>query len=163
MDMFHRLTISSLSLCLAIAGVHPVTCLGQTKQDKWDKDIENERKKLAKEKDPADRAESLIKIADITLNFMSEAAKANDLVAMNSYVELYRQSVTDARDAMMTSGLDPYKKPRGYKAIETGVRRHLRILQDIGRTLNLEARKPVEGVAAVASKIRDEVLHALFK
>jgi hypothetical protein len=150
-------------LLVAFGGFDPATCLGQTKQDKWERDIENERKKLVKEKDPADRAESLMKIADSALNFMADAATANDLRAMESYVYLYRQTVTDARDAMMKSGLDAYKKPKGYKTIETAVRRQLHILEEIARTLNLEARKPVESVIDVATKVRDEMMKALFK
>ena len=52
---------------MALVAFDPQICQGQTKQDPREKELDNERKKLAKEKDPADRAESLMKIADIDL------------------------------------------------------------------------------------------------
>jgi hypothetical protein len=61
------------------------------------------------------------------------------------------------------SGHDGYKKPKGYQTIETSVRKQIRILQETARRLNLEARKPVEAVIDVASKVREEMLKALFK
>ena len=160
---YRRLGTSIVVLLIALAGFDPALCLGQTKQDTRERDIENERKKLAKEKDPADRAESLMKIADITLTYLSEAASANDVGGVESYTELYRQTLTDARNEMMMSGLDGYKKPKGYQTIETSVRRQLRVLQETARKLNLEARKPIEKVIDTASKVRDEMLKALFK
>ena len=162
--MAHRLLRPGIVvLFIALAGFDPAACLGQAKQDTRERDLENERKKLAKEKDPADRAESLMKIADITLTYLSDAASANDVGGVESYAELYRQTVTDARNEMMLSGLDGYKKPKGYQTIETSVRKQIRILQENARKLNLEARKPVEAVIDTASKVRDEMLKALFK
>jgi hypothetical protein len=158
-----HLGTSVIFLLVVSLAFDPCIYEGQTKQDPREKELDNERKKLAKEKDPADRAESLMKIADITLTYLRDATAANDVRMVESYTELYRRTVTDARNEMMLSGFDPYKKPRGYQTIETGVRRQVRVLQEIARGLNLEARKPVESTIVVVSKFRDEMLKALFK
>src|SRR5262245_26874645 len=95
------------------------SCLAQVKpkEDKRLEQLDNETKKLALTTNPENRAKSLMKIAEITLSYVSEAATANDFAKMRSYVEQYRNAVTDARDAMMRSGHDPHKKSGGYKAV----------------------------------------------
>jgi hypothetical protein len=125
--------------------------------------LQSEQKKLDRTRDPADRAESLMKIAEITLSYVGEAAKANDYLMMQLYLDQYRQAVSDARDTMMNSGFDPYKKPKGYKTVELAIRKHLRVLEDTARTLTLEQRKPVDDVIDTTSKIRDEFLRVLFR
>jgi hypothetical protein len=162
-DMIRRLSPSVIFLLVALVAFDPHICQGQTKPDSRDKELDTERKKLAKEKDPADRAESLMKIADITLTYLRDSATANDAGQVESYTQLYWETVSQARNEMMLSGLNPYKKPKGYQAVETGVRRQTRVLQEIARSLNLQARKPVEAAIEGVSKVRDEMLKALFK
>ena len=163
LQTFCRLSFSLLLVSVASGTLGVTRLLAEEKIDKRQQLMDREWKRLQTEKDPADRAESYMKIADLALAFTSDAARVNDLPRMESYLTVYSESVSKARDGMMTSGLDPYKKSKGYKLIETGVRKQLRIMQDIARTLNLQARKPIEGVIGVASKVRDEVLHALFR
>jgi len=154
----------SIFLILAfVVSLGAVRSQAQTKPDKREAEAENERKKLKTEKDPTVRAESFMKLADIALTYLEESAKAKNKPGVESYVELYRHSVTEARDEMLHSGVDPYKNPKGYKLLETGIRKQLRTMQDIAMPLDLEVREPIDGVITVASKIRDEVLHVLFK
>jgi hypothetical protein len=150
-----------LIVLVGFSGYPPA--IGQAKQDMREQDLQNERRKLEKERDPEDRAESFMKVADIALSYLSEAASTNDAARVESYAELYQQTVTDARDEMMKSGLDPYKKPKGYKTIETAVRKQVLVLRDIALRLNVETRKPVETVMGAAKKVRDEVLKVLFR
>jgi hypothetical protein len=157
-----RLGPTFLILLLA-ASLGPICSQAQAKADRRETEAENERKKLKTEKDPTVRAESYIKLADIALTYLEESAKAKDRSGVESYVELYRHSVTEARDELLRSGVDPYKNPKGYKLIETGIRKQLRTMQDIAMPLDLEVRQPIDGVMTVASKIRDQVLHVLFK
>jgi hypothetical protein len=152
-------------VCLAVSesAVFSGPVQAKSNEDKRARQLESERKKLDRTKDPADRAESLMKIADITLSYFAESAKANDQLMARLYLDQYRSALSDARDTMMNSGLDPYKKPKGYQAVELAIRKHLRILGDTAQTLTLEQRKPVDDVIGTATKIRDEFLHALFR
>jgi hypothetical protein len=151
-------------VCLVVGDPAVLSSLAQItpKEDKRAKQLQSERQKLDRTRDPADRAESLMKIAEIQLSYVGEAAKVKDYSMMRLYLDQYRQAVSDARDTMMASGFDPYKKPKGYKTVELAIRKHLRVLEDTARTLTLEQRKPVEDVIDTASKIRDEFLRALF-
>jgi hypothetical protein len=151
-----------LLACLALCGLAVDSSFAQTDDDKRIKQLENERKKLSSTKDPADRAESLMKIADITLTYVGDAVAANDLGKLRSSVEEYRRSVMDARDTMIASRLDPYKKPKGYQAVELGVRKQVRILEDASRRLRPDDRQPVDEAMDTVSKIRDEFIRILF-
>ena len=150
-----------LSICFLVAAtVFP--SFAQAKTDKRAKEVESERNKLSKLTNPADRARSLIKIATITLSFANDAIAAKDIVGLTSTVDEYQRTMTIARDTMIGSGLDAYKYPDGYQAIELATRSHLRILEDFSRRLSLDERQPLEKVIEMVSKIRDEVVRVLF-
>jgi hypothetical protein len=152
-----------LVLCIVFVEATYEPCFAQTKakEDKRGKQLENEKRKLSTT-NPANRAKALMRIAEITLSYVIDAANANDFPRMQSYVEQYRQAVTDARDAMMKSGLDPHKKSRGYQTVEIALRQQARTLQDIARLLSVDERQPVEEAMDMVSKIREEFVHALF-
>ena len=151
-------------ICFALNHWTIASCLAQAKpkEDKRLKQLDNETRKLTRTTNPENRAKSLMKIAEITLSYVSETATANDFVKMRSYVEQYRKAVTDARDTMMRSGLDPHKKSGGYQAVEIALRKQIRVLQDIARGLTVDERQPVDDTVDLTSKIRDEFVQALF-
>jgi hypothetical protein len=152
----------TLAICFIAGAATVFPSFAQTKDDKRLKQVESERSRLIKLTDPADRARSLIKIATITLTFADDAITAKDLPGLTSSVEEYQRTMTVALDTMMESGLDAYKDPKGYQAIEIATRTHLRILEDFARRLAQEERQPVEVVIERVSKIRSEVVRVLF-
>src|SRR5262249_40949513 len=101
---------------------------GKPNEDKRIKQLANEKRKLAGTTKAESRAKSLMRIAEITLSYVGEAASAKDIPKMQVCVEQYRQAITDARDAMMKSGLDPQKKSGEYMAVEIGLRKQIRVL-----------------------------------
>jgi hypothetical protein len=159
-----RPTIIISLIFLALNHWAIASCLAQVKpkEDKRLKQLDNETRKLTRTTNPENRAKSLMKITEITLSYVSEAANASDFAKMRSYIEQYRKAITDARDTMMRSGLDPHKKSGGYKAVEIALRKQIRALQDIARGLMVDERQTVDDTADLASKIRDEFVHALF-
>lgn len=160
-----KVLVLFVSFCFALGEVTTSSWLlaqGKLKEDKRVKQLEDEKKKIARTTNPERRAKSLMRIAEITLTYVSEAATAGDLPKMQSYVDQYRQAVTDARDTMMKSGLDPHKKSGGYKAVEIALRKQIRNLQDIARLLTVDDREPVDQTIEIVMKIRDEFIQALF-
>lgn len=151
-----------LSVCFLLGAATACPSFAQTKNDKRTKEIESERNKLNKLTNAEDRAKSLIKIATITLTFANDAIAAKDLAGLTTSVEEYELTMTVALDTMMKSGLDAYRNPKGYQAIEIATRSHLRILEDFSRRLPLEERPPVDQVIERVSKIRDEIVRVLF-
>jgi hypothetical protein len=151
-----------LSVCFLLGAATVCPSFAQTKDDKRIKEVESERNKLNKLTNPEDRAKSLLKIATITLTFANDAIAAKDIPGLASSVEEYQRTMTVALETMMRSGLDAYKNPKGYQAIEVATRSHLRILEDFSRRLPLEERPPVDQVIERVSKIRDEIVRVLF-
>jgi hypothetical protein len=124
--------------------------------------LENEKKKLERTKNPEARAESLMRIAEITLTFVSDAANAGEPQRMLDALDQYRRAVRDTRDTMMESGLDPHKKSKGYRVVEMSLRRQLRYLNDIAKNLTVDERQPVEETIRLVSTIREEFIQKLF-
>jgi hypothetical protein len=151
-----------LSMSLVIGSLAVPSSYAEKQGDVRAKQLTEKKNRLVKQKDPEDRAESLMEIAGITLTYVSEAILANDFPKLKSYIEEYRQNVRNARDVMLNSRLDSYKSPKGYKTIELTTRIHLRILADSVRRLSSENRQPVEEAIDEVSKIRSEMLHVLF-
>ena len=151
-------------VCLALGQSTSPVCFAQTEptEDKRATQLANERKKLDRTTNPQNRAESLMKIAEINLSYIKQAAGANDFPKLESYAVQYQKAVSDAHDAMMRSGLDPARKPRGFKNVEIALRKQIRVLQDIGRLLTLEDRKPIEATLELVTQIRADFIQALF-
>ena len=140
----------------------PAGTLAQSRGDQRTKQLENEKKKLERTKDPANRAKSLMRTAEILLTYVNDAANANDPEKLKSAVLQYLQTVKDARDTMMKSGLDPHKTSGGYQAVEIALRKQLRTLQDTSRILSVDERQPVDEAVESIMQIRDEFMRALF-
>jgi hypothetical protein len=157
-----KLTKLILALCFLVGDPMGPPCFAQAKEDKRAKQLENEKRKLDGTNAPANRAKSLMKIAEITLSYMSDAANAGEFSKMNTFVEQYRQTVTDARDTMLKSGLDPHKKSGGYKTVEIALRKQTHNLQDIARLLAVDDRQALEDTINLVVKIREEFIQALF-
>jgi hypothetical protein len=152
------LVVSWVFACLE----SPARTFAQAKADQRTKQLENEKRKLDRTKDPANRAKSLMRTAEILLTYVNDAANDHDPGKLKSTIDQYHQTVKDARDTMMKSGLDPHKKSGGYRAVEIVLRKQLRVLQDISRQLSVDERPPVEETIESIMKIRDEFMSALF-
>jgi hypothetical protein len=154
-------------IALVVSGIFaflesPARTFAQSKGDQRTKQLENEKKKLERTKDPANRAKSLMRTAEILITYVNDAANANDPEKLKSAVAQYLQTVKDARDTMMKSGLDPHKKSGGYQAVEIALRKQLRTLQDTSRMLSVDERQPVDEAIEAIIQIRDEFMRALF-
>jgi hypothetical protein len=159
----HRtIEVLVLSFCLVMGAATVSPSFAQAKNDNRSKQLANEKNRLNKLTDPAERAECLMKIANITLTLTNDAIAANDIASLASSLDEFRRVLTVARDTMIGSGLDAYKKPKGYQAIELATRSHLRILEDFSRRLSPSERQPVDGTIELVSKIHDEIVDVLF-
>jgi hypothetical protein len=131
-------------------------------QDKRVQRLESERNKLSRETDAVGRTKTQIKIADILLTFVSDAAKAGDIEAIEARLDEYTATIRDAYRTMIGTGRNAHQKPKGFKDLEIALRQQARQLGDIGGSLAFDQRAPVERARNEAVEIRDELLEALF-
>jgi hypothetical protein len=131
-------------------------------KDKRIERLQSEKDKLKTQTDPVGRTKTQIKIADLLLTFISDAAMAGDTEVMEIRLEEYITWIQAAHQTMTKTGRDAHKKPGGFKDLEIALRRQVRQLEDIGGILSYDEREPVEKVRDEAAAIRDELLRALF-
>jgi len=76
---------------------------------------------------------------------------------LNEYVDTIR----DAHQGL-TKNRDPRNKPKGFKEFEIALRRQIRMLDDLSKSVGFDQREPVDRAKQEASEIRDDIFKALF-
>jgi hypothetical protein len=134
----------------------------QQAPDKRLLELQKEQDKLKRTTDPVDHAKSDIKISEILISLVSDAARTGDLEMMDKRLGEYTSAIQDAHDTLTKTGRDARKKPHGFKDLEISLRRQINQLKDIGGALTVDDREPVEKARSEATRIRDDLLKALF-
>ena len=134
----------------------------QQPADKRLLDLQREQDKLKRTNDPVDHAKADIKISEILISFVSDAARTGDMEMMEKRLGEYTASIQDAHDTLTKTGRDARKKPHGFKDLEISLRRQINQLKDIGGALTVDERDPVDKARSEAIRIRDDLLKALF-
>ena len=124
--------------------------------------LDREREKLKRTTDAVDRTKIDINISEILLSLVSDAVKSGEPEVLGRRLNEYIDTIQDAHQAIMKTGRDAHRKPKGFKDLEIALRRQIRVLDDIGRGLTFDQREPVEKAKQQASEIRDDLLKALF-
>jgi hypothetical protein len=151
--------ILTLLLVFVVSGF--AAGLGQKEVNRSAERLEAERRRLNALKDPVGRVKSYVKISNLLLD-VATSVKREDGAELGPLVDQYVTAIQSARDTIVNSGRDPTRKPAGYKELEIALRQHTRQLQDIGRMLTIDERKPVEHALSVATSIREELIRLLF-
>ena len=152
--------ISALFFMIATSCAFHTAALQQP--DKRMMELQREKEKLKRATDPIDHAKTDIRISEILVSLTSDAARNGDLETMQQRLVEYTSAIQDAHETLMKTGRDARKKPRGFKDLEISLRRQINQLKDIGGALTVDEREPVEKARAEASRIRDDLLKALF-
>jgi hypothetical protein len=155
-----KYSISALLFMVATSCAFRTAALQQP--DKRMLDLQREKDKLKRATDPVDHAKTDIRISEILLSLTSDAARNGDLETMQQRLGEYTSAIQDAHETLMKTGRDARKKPRGFKDLEISLRRQINQLKDIGGVLTVDDREAVEKARAEASRIRDDLLKALF-
>ena len=158
-------TIGRLFILLIVLATTSCTIRTASLQPQIDKRLERldrEREKLRRTTDGVDRTKLDINISEILLSLVSDAVKSGEPEVLGRRLDEYVDTIEDAHQAMMKTGRDAHRKPKGFKDLEISLRRQIRILDDIGRGLTFDQREPVDKARKQASDIRDDLLKALF-
>jgi len=157
-------TIGRLFILLIVLATTSCTIRTASLQqiDKRLERLDRERDKLKRTTDAVDRTKIDINISEILLSLVSDAVKSGEPEVLGRRLDEYVDAIEDAHQAMMKTGRDAHRKPKGFKDLEISLRRQIRILDDIGRGLTFDQREPVDKARKQASDIRDDLLKALF-
>jgi hypothetical protein len=130
--------------------------------DKRLQQLEKEKTKLKTQTDPVGYTKTQIKIAEILLSLVGDSVRSGEMELMDQRLDGYVTAIQDAHQMMVKTGRDAHKKPKGFKDLEIALRRQVRQLEDIGRTLAFDDREPIDKAKERATGIRDELFKALF-
>src|SRR5215467_15625040 len=160
MRNIQRLLFILLVLVATSCAVRIESLQGQV--DKRLEHLDKERARLKYLTDPVDRTKSDITISEILLSLASDAVRSGEPEVLQKRLGEYVETIEDAHQALIKTGRDAHRKPKGFKELEISLRRQIRILDDIGRGLTFDQREPVDKAKQQASEIRDDLLKALF-
>jgi len=145
---------------LSSCAVRTASLQGQV--DKRLERLDRERARLKAVIDPVERTKSDIAISEILLSLASDAVRSGEPEVLEKRLAEYVDTIQDAHQAMMKTGRDAHRKPKGFKDLEIALRHQIRMLEDIGKSLTFDQRTPVDRAKQEASDIRDDLLKALF-
>jgi hypothetical protein len=130
--------------------------------DKRTEQLQKERDRLVREKDPVGHTKIQITISDILLSFAGEAVKSGDLAEMQKQLNEYVAAIQDAYQTMMNTGRDANRRPGGFKDLEIALRRQIIRIDDYAQALTYEQRQPLSRAKAEAAEIRDRLIKVLL-
>src|SRR5262245_9402497 len=149
-----------LVVVLSSCAVRTASLQGQV--DKRLERLDRERARLKAVADPVDRTRSDIAISEILLSLASDAVRSGEPEVLEKRLAEYVDTIQDAHQAMMKTGRDAHRKPKGFKDLEIALRHQIRMLDDIGKSLTFDQRTAVDRAKQEASDIREDLLKALF-
>ena len=117
--------ITALALCVPLAA-----------QDRLAVDLG----KYQHETDPIRKTRALVKLGDNQVDLAIRQLKINDDVASLHTLEQYRDEVHDMVRTLHGLGVDPERKPAGFKELQISLRVTIRRIDDLILTLPVDKR-----------------------
>ena len=137
-------------------------CSYSVAQSKAEEQLRKERAELARTKDPVGRTKIEIKISDLLITLMADAARGGDDKRAEQYLNDYSNTISDAHLTMMKTGKDAHKHPEGFKDLEISLRKQQSRLSDAGKLMDVDSRDAVDKVRKQASDISDQLVKTML-
>jgi hypothetical protein len=125
-------------------------------------DLQREKDKVRRTSDPVSKTKSHIVISEILLELTRDAARTGEMETLDQRLDEYVSTIREAHETMMRTGRDAHKSPKGFRELEIALRKQLKQLEDISDALTFDEREPVTKARDEATRLRDELLKALF-
>jgi len=137
-------------------------CSYSIAQSKAEEQLRKERSNLTRTTDPVSRTKIEIRISDLLITLMTEAARAGDDRRAEQYLNDYSNTISDAHLTMMKTGKDAHKHPEGFKDLEISLRKQQSRLSDAGKLMDIDSRESVDKVRKQASNISDQLVKTML-
>jgi hypothetical protein len=114
------------------------------------------------ETDPVRKARALVKLGDDQIDEARKQLKNGDEVASLHTLEQYRDEVKHIAELLKGTGVDPEKKPSGFKELQISLRETVRHIDDLILTLPVDKRPFFREVRTDLVNTQNELIDALF-
>jgi len=131
-------------------------------QSKTETALQKERTNLSKTNDPVDRSKTEIKISDLLITLLTDAARAGNEKQVEQYLNDYSNTIADAHLTLMKTGKDAHKHPEGFKDLEISLRKQQRQLADVAKLVDVDSRDAIDKVRKQASDISDQLVKTML-
>jgi hypothetical protein len=148
----------AVQICLSACAVRLADMSDNEKAER----LAIEKGKLIESKDPVEIAKSHIMIARILLDFVSTAVRQGEVEGIDKRLAQYIGAVQAARDAMVTSGLDPMQRVAGYRDLEIATVEFTGILRDIKASSREDLQPSIDNAREITDSIQKEMHELLF-
>lgn len=118
--------------------------------------------KYQHESDPVRKARALVRLGGDQVEHAKEQLKAGEEEASLHSLEQYRDEVRESITALNALGVDPERKPAGYKELQISLRETIRRIDDLILTLEVDKRPFFRVVRDDLARQQDELFDALF-
>jgi hypothetical protein len=139
-----------------------VLCSYSIAQSKTEEQLKKERSNLTRTTNPVSRTKIEIKISDLLITLMTDAARAGEDKKAEQYLNDYSNTIADAHLTMMKTGKDAHKHPEGFKDLEISLRKQQSRLSDAGKLMDVDSRDAVDKVRKQASNISDQLVKTML-
>ena len=133
-----------------------------TAQSKSEESLQKEQKNLERASDPVSRTKVQIKISELLITLVTDAARAGKDSLVEQRLNDYANTIQDAHLTMMKTGRDAHKHPAGFKDLEIALRKQQHRLSDIGKLLDYDQRGAVDKAQKLASDIGDQLVKVML-
>ena len=140
--------IASLALCSSLAA----------QEDRLAEDLA----KYQHETDPVLKARDLAKFGEEQIDAARKQLKAGDDVGSLHTLEQYRDEVGETISALKGLGVDPEKKPAGFKELQISLRGTIRHVDDLIFTLEVDKRPFFRAVRNDLQMEQNDLFDLLF-
>lgn len=147
---------------IVTTGLFFALCSYAIAQSKAEVALQKERSNLSRTNDPVNRAKTEIKISDLLLTLLADAARAGNDKLVEQHLNDYSNTISDAHLTLMKSGRDAHKHPEGFKDLEISLRKQQRQLTDAGKLVDIDSRNSVDRVRKQASDISDQLVKTML-
>jgi hypothetical protein len=115
-----------------------------------------------READPVRKARVLAKMGDDQVELAKNQLKSGTDVDSLHTLELYRDEVQDTVAKLKATGVDPEKRPSGFKELQISLRVTVRHIDDLIFTLPVDKRPFFQAVRDDVAKVQNDIMNALF-
>jgi hypothetical protein len=126
------------------------------------KSLDTLREEYRQETDPFKRAKFFHKLGNALIAEMRKDEEAGEYAGVPPLFLEYRDSAKAAFEALMATGRNAEKHPKGFRELEIHLRQSLRALNDLVFGLPLENRGALLGPQHDVEAMDDQLVRALF-
>jgi hypothetical protein len=119
-------------------------------------------KKYDEARDPVHRAKALAQLGEAQVKDAGERLAARDYAGALTELRQYRDEVVSVRRELVATGVNPERKPGGFRELQLSVRENLQRIESISFAASASQQTPLVEIHEQLGQENERLLTALF-